>query len=102
MKILTQDNFKDNISQGIVLVDMYADWCGPCRALSPILEKLSGSIEGVEFAKLDVDASPLIASEYGVMSIPTVIIFKDGREFKRITGLYPEETYIDVLNQAKQ
>ena len=102
MKVLNQANFKENISKGVVLVDMYADWCGPCRALSPLLEELDGTVEGVEFTKLNVDEANAVASEYGVMSIPTVIIFKDGIEFKRITGLYPKQAYIDALNEAKK
>ncbi len=101
MVILTSDNFKNSIASGVVVVDMYADWCGPCRALSPILEDLSQKIDGVTFAKLDVDTFSDIAMEYGVMSIPTVIIFKDGKEHKRIIGLYPRDYYIEVINEAK-
>ncbi|BDQ04536.1 MAG: thioredoxin [Candidatus Dojkabacteria bacterium] len=101
MVILTSDNFRNSIASGVVVVDMYADWCGPCRALSPILEELSQKVDGVTFAKLNVDDSSDIAMEYGVMSIPTVIIFKDGKEQKRIIGLYPRDYYIEVINDAK-
>lgn len=101
MKNINSKDFKDNIKNGIVLVDMFADWCGPCRALSPILDEVQEEYEqkGVKFFKLDVDESNDIAQEYGVMSIPAVFIFKDGEVVKRIDGLYPKATYIDVLRE---
>lgn len=100
MKILNQNNFKHEISNGVVVVDMYADWCGPCRALSPILQEMDGKIEGVTFAKLNVDEANSIASEYGVVSIPTVIIFKNGQEVNRIIGLYPRQKYEEEIKSA--
>jgi thioredoxin 1 len=101
MKILTDKNFKEEIQKGVVLMDMHADWCGPCRALSPILEELDGKVEGVEFAKLDIDENPEVTRSYGVMSIPTVIIFKDGQEVKRIVGLNPKSVYLEALEAVK-
>lgn len=99
MKLLTKDTFKNEIAKGVVLVDMYAEWCGPCKALSPILEELSGKIENVTFAKLDVDEADEIAQEYGVMSIPCVVIFKDGKEVSRIVGLYMKDKYETELRK---
>lgn len=93
MKLLTKDNFKEEISKGVVLVDMFADWCGPCRALAPILEELDSKIEGVTFAKLDVDEADAIAQSYNVMSIPCVLIFKNGQEAARIVGLNMKDKY---------
>ena len=101
MKLLDDKNFKDQTKKGIVLVDMYADWCGPCKALTPMLEELSSNIDGVEMVKLNVDDSPETAQEYGVMSIPTVLILKDGVEVKRIVGLSPKATYVDALAAIK-
>lgn len=101
MKVLTDDNFKEETKTGIIVVDMYADWCGPCRALSPILEELDGKVEGVTFVKLDVDASPNTARAFGVMSIPCVIIFKNGVEAKRIVGLNPKSAYVQALEEIK-
>jgi len=100
MKVLTQENFKKEIASGVVVVDMYADWCGPCRALSPILEEMDGKIEGATFTKLDVDTAQGLATEYGVVSIPTVIIFKNGEEVNRITGLYPRQKYEEEIKSA--
>ena len=101
MQVLNDQNFKEETKSGITLVDMYADWCGPCRALTPILEELEGQVEGVKFVKVDTDASPTISSAYGIMSIPTVIILKDGQEVKRIVGLNPKSAYIDALEAVK-
>ena len=94
---LTDQTFKEQIQEGVVVVDMYADWCGPCRALSPILEELEEKYSSVTFAKLDTDANRSMPQEYGVMGIPAVFIFKDGELVKRIDGYNPKSVYIDVL-----
>jgi thioredoxin 1 len=99
MKLLTKDTFKNEIANGVVLVDMYADWCGPCRALTPMLEEMDGKIEGVTFTKLDVDEADEIAQSYGVMSIPCVVIFKNGQEAGRIVGLRMKEDYENELKR---
>ncbi len=78
----------------VAVVDFYADWCGPCRIVSPVIEKLAGEYDGkAKFAKLDVDASPSIAEKFGVASIPTLIVFKNGRPVERIIGATPAEHY---------
>lgn len=100
MKLLTDQNFKTETQNGIAVIDLYADWCGPCRALSPILEELDGKYDGVTIHKLNVDDSPRTAEEFGVMSLPTVLILKDGKEVKRIVGLYPKSAYVDALTQV--
>jgi thioredoxin 1 len=100
MKLLTDPNFKKETESGVIIIDLFADWCGPCRALTPILEELEPKFEGVTFAKLNVDDSPATSEEYGVMSIPCVLILKDGKEVKRIVGLYPKSAYVDALTQV--
>ena len=72
---LQDENFKKEIKNGIVLVDFYADWCGPCKMVAPIIEELSQEKENVKFIKVNVDNHEEIAKEYGIMSIPTMIIF---------------------------
>ena len=77
-RILTSADFDSTIANGVTLVDMYADWYGPCQRLAPIVEELSHDYEGkATITKLDVDASGDISAKFGVMSIPTILIFKD-------------------------
>ncbi len=88
MKILTQDNFQDEVREhpGLVVVDFWADWCGPCKMMAPVFEELSKELPKIKFAKLNVDDQGELAQEFGVMSIPTFIVFKDGKEIGRIIG----------------
>ncbi|MCH9630534.1 MAG: Thioredoxin [Chlamydiia bacterium] len=85
---LNQDNFDSSISEGVTLVDFYADWCGPCRMLTPILEEIAKTMAGqLRVAKVDIDACQKIAGTYTVTSVPTMILFKDGKEVNRLVGL---------------
>ena len=91
---LTSANFDDKISNGLALVDFWADWCGPCRVVGPVIEELAEENEGsVTVAKVDVDSEKKLALRYGVMSIPTVILFENGAEKKRFVGVQPKATY---------
>ena len=79
-RVLTSADFASTIASGVTLVDMYADWCGPCQRIAPIIEELAHEYEGkANITKLDVDASGDIAQQFGVMSIPTLILFKNGQ-----------------------
>lgn len=78
------------------VVDFYATWCGPCRMFAPVFEEVSNE-ENLNFIKLDVDQHADIARKYGVMSIPTIILFKNGKEIKRFTGFMSKEEFIDFL-----
>ena len=91
---LTDRNFNDEISNSPIpiLVDFWAQWCSPCNVLSPILEELSKEYEGkLKFAKLNVEEGQSTASKFGIMSIPTIIIFKDGKIKDQIVGLLGKE-----------
>jgi thioredoxin 1 len=110
MEELTQENFKAKTAEGLSVIDLYAEWCGPCHALSPILEDLSDDYLGINFYKIDIDKAReyaekkgevAIADQYGVMSIPTLIFLKDGEEVNRITGLYPKQVYVEALEKFK-
>lgn len=74
-----------------VLVDFYADWCGPCRALAPVLEQLAQEIDGVRIVKVNVDQAPTLAAQYRVSAIPTMILFDQGRPVQRVTGLASQD-----------
>lgn len=91
MEKLNDQNFHDKISGKTVLVDFFATWCGPCRMMHPVLEELESSRGTTTIAQVDVDESPNVAKEYGVMSIPTLILFKDGREVSKKIGFVPLE-----------
>ena len=88
---INSSNFKKNISKGKVLVDFWAEWCFPCKQLTPIYEETSNEIKDIKFTKLDVDKNPDIAQEYEIRGIPTLIFFDDGKEVKRITGVNSKE-----------
>lgn len=85
---LNDENYKSTVEKGVTLVDFYADWCGPCRAIAPVIEELANELKGqVVVAKLDIDKAQKATSEFQVTSIPTIILFRDGQERKRIVGL---------------
>jgi len=99
--ILTDDNFDKEVlgSSQPVLVDFFADWCGPCKMQAPIIEQLAEEInDKAKIGKLDVDANPAIAQKYEVMSIPTLIIFKDGQVVERLTGLQSKDVLWEKFN----
>ncbi len=99
--IITDQNFDSEVlnSELPVLVDFFAQWCGPCKMLAPIIDELASEWEGkVKIFKLDVDKSPETAQKYGVMSIPTLIFFKKGEEVERITGALPKDSLEAKLN----
>lgn len=87
------DNFTELTTSGVVLVDFYADWCGPCRMLTPILDALSAEMgDRLTIVKLDVDHAPKVTTTFQITSVPTMIVFKNGKEATRIVGLKDLET----------
>lgn len=98
---LDDGSFKTTIGTGVTLVDFYADWCGPCRMIAPIIEELSNEFAGkAKIAKLDIEKAQEVTSEFQVTSIPTIILFKDGNEVKRIVGLRDKETLKSLVADA--
>ena len=98
---VNQDNFQDVVLKASIptLVDFWAPWCAPCRAVAPVVQELAAEYKGkVSFAKVNVDESPFLASNYGIMSIPTLIIFKDGKPAEQVIGFRPKNQIKELLD----
>ena len=99
----TDDNFQEEVlnSNQPVLVDFWAEWCGPCKALGPVIDELSGEYEGkAKIGKLDIDTNRESAMKYGIQSIPSIIIFKNGEEVNRFVGISPKEDLAGAIDAA--
>ena len=100
-KVLTSATFNNAISSGLTLVDFYADWCMPCKMLAPTISSIADEYAGkVSVAKLNIDQAQDVAAKYGVMSIPTVILFKDGIAVDKKVGLAPKGVYETMITSA--
>ena len=101
VKIIKSNEFNEILKNEVVLVDFFANWCGPCKMLSPVIEQVSNEITDVIFVKVDVDESPDLASMFGIMSIPTLLLFKDGELKNKTMGFMSKSDLIDFINQNK-
>ncbi|HOY39666.1 MAG TPA: thioredoxin [Bacteroidales bacterium] len=100
IKVLNESNFTKNTKKGVVLVDFYADWCGPCKMMHPVLEELAVETSGkIKFFKVNIDNANELAAKYNIRSIPCLIVFKNGREAERFVGFQQKETLL--LNLGK-
>lgn len=97
--IKTVDEFNEIIKKEKVLVDFYADWCGPCQMLGPILEEISAERDDLEIVKVNVDNFFSLAKKYGVMSIPALKLFKEGNVIKQTEGFLTKKELLDFINQ---
>lgn len=95
---VTNENFNELInSENTTLVDFYADWCGPCRMLGPVIEEIANENKNINVGKINVDNEKELANKFGIRSIPTMIVFKNGREIKRLVGFLPKDEIINKL-----
>lgn len=100
VKAITDANFETETNDGVVLVDFWATWCGPCRMQSPIIDELDEEIgDKVSFAKMDVDANPETPQKFGIMGIPTLLVKKDGEVVEKLVGFTPKERLEEILEQ---
>ena len=99
---LTAQNFAHKTKKGVVLVDFWADWCMPCKMMAPILNEVAEATEGsATIYKLNVDEQQQVAAQYGIRSIPTMILFKDGKEVERIVGVKSKEAVIASIKKVQ-
>lgn len=100
-KHFSETDFETSIEKGVALIDFYADWCGPCKMIAPLIEELSNKYQGrATIGKLDVDKAQNISLKYNVTSIPTVILFVDGKEAKRVVGVRGKDTFEAMIDAA--
>jgi thioredoxin 1 len=97
----SDQTFNTETNEGLVLADFWAPWCGPCKMIAPVLEELDQELEEVKVVKLDVDENQETAGKFGVMSIPTLLVFKDGQVVDQVVGFQPKEALVELLNKHK-
>ena len=100
---VTKDNFQQEVlnHKGLVLVDFYAEWCGPCKVTAPIIDELAKEMKDVKFVKIDVDANSELSSQYQVFSIPTFIIFEDGKTVSQFVGAQAKEGFVAEISKVR-
>ncbi|MEG0286916.1 MULTISPECIES: thioredoxin [Vagococcus] len=97
---LTDKNFAEEISEGLVMVDFWAPWCGPCRMQTPILEQMSEDyLDQVKFVKVNVDENPATSQQFGIMSIPNMLLFKDGQVVENIVGVHQKAQLSPIIDK---
>lgn len=96
-------NFNDEVKEGITLVDFFAEWCGPCKMIKPIINELSNEVKDVKILQIDVDKFPDLAGKYNIKSVPTFIVFKDGKEVEKAVGANSSKDYfINLIDNARK
>lgn len=97
---ITSKNFEEEVlkAEAPVIIDFYADWCGPCKMMSPIIDSIAEETNNAKVGKINVDEAQDLAAMYNVMSIPTIIIFKDGKPYKKFVGVTSKENILNELN----
>ena len=102
LRHINQNEFQSEVldNKGVVVVDFFATWCGPCKMLAPILEELQEELSNVKIVKIDVDENPELANKYGIASIPTLKIFKDGNDVDTKVGFMPKEMLKESIEEV--
>ncbi len=97
---VTKENFQEEVMQSnqVVLLDFWASWCGPCKMLMPIIDQVSAEVTDKKICKINVDEQPELASQFGIMSIPTLVVIKNGVEITRTMGVQPKDNILKLLD----
>ena len=98
---ITSENFKETVDEGIVILDWWASWCGPCRAFAPIFERVAGKNPDVVFGKVNTEEQPSLATKFGIRSIPTLMVFRDGILLLSQPGMLPKAAFADVVQKVR-
>ena len=103
VKMINQNEFDAEVMQakGLVVVDMYADWCGPCKMMAPVMDSLSEDYDDVKFVKVNVDNNPDLAAKFGVQSIPNFVFIKDGQKVDQVVGARESESFEGIIERNK-
>ena len=101
MKVIKESEFVNEINKGLVLVDFYAEWCGPCKMLSPILEEINNENENIKIIKVNIDDSKFLANYYQIQSIPTLVLLKDGEFLNKMIGFRPKKIIEELIEKGK-
>ena len=99
--IVTDATFEAETNEGLVLVDFWATWCGPCKMLSPVLEDLASDRDSIDIVKVDIDESMNLARQYGIMSVPTLVLMKDGKILAKTSGFQPKDSIQRWIDEHK-
>ncbi len=101
LKHANESNFNEMTGKGLVLVDFFATWCGPCKMLGPVLEDMASDRDSIDIVKVDIDESMNLARQYGIMSVPTLVLFKDGQVIAQTSGFQPKESIQQFIDNNK-
>ena len=98
---LSDQNFQETVQSGITLIDFFAEWCGPCKMVAPIIEELANEEQDVKIAKADVDTCQQLAMQHQITSVPTMVLYKDGKEVNRLLGVKDKEALKSFIASAR-
>lgn len=101
VSVINQENFEQEVSgkEGLVVLDFYADWCGPCKQLGPVIDQLAGEYTNVKFGKVNIDNAPELAKKFGVRNIPNLVFIKNGEQIDRSIGNVPKQNLEDIIKK---